>query len=279
VAPSPDKPAILIQNANNVIVAGFRIVPANLQSLKAPALIVSKATSVTMIGNLFEAKGGVSAWVHESNKVAFFGNTFTRGTIRALSCDKSSLQVESNAFIGDWPLALSLDKGCSSVVKRNLFMDNKTSVGVASTSGSTMMQENTFVRNGTGIKLAGTSPLFSLYDSLFFETPNALLAGGDVNIRNLGRSGLWKSKFMSRTKPLDALDVIRGDPAFTAPESYDFRVKPGKGFNGAALRDRGADLGAFQPNDFLGAYSGPLARSLGAATGLDDLATSWGLSE
>lgn len=279
VAPSPDKPAILIQNASNVIVAGFRVVPANLQSLKAPTLIVSKATSVTLIGNVFEAKGGVAAWVHESNKVAFFGNTFTRGTIRGLSCDKSSLQAEGNAFIGDWPVALSLDKECSSVVKRNLFMDNKTSVGVASSSGSTMMQENTFIRNVTGIKLGGTSPGFVLYDSLFFETPNALVAGGDVNVRNLGRSGLWKGKFMSRSKPLNALDLVRGEPSFNAPDSYDFRVKPGKGFNGAAVRDPGADLGAFQPADFLGTYSGPLARSLGAATGLDDLAGTWGLTE
>jgi hypothetical protein len=279
VAPAPDKPAILIQNANNVIVAGFRIVPANLQTLKAPALIVSKATSVTMIGNVFEAKGGVGAWVHESNKVAFFGNTFTRGTVRALSCDKTSLQVEANAFIGDWPVALSLDKGCSSVVKRNLFMDNKNSVGVSSTSGTTMMQENTFIRDAAGIKISENNSNFSLNDSLFFETPYALISAGDINVRNLGRSAMWKSKFMARSKPVNAVDMIRAEPVFVAPESYDFRVKPGKGQTGAATRDPGADLGAFQTSDFLGPYSGPLARSLGAATGEDDLAGRWGLSE
>ncbi|MGZ3662818.1 MAG: right-handed parallel beta-helix repeat-containing protein, partial [Bdellovibrionota bacterium] len=202
VAPDPGKPAILIQNANNVIVAGFRIVPANLQSLKAPALIVSKATGVTLIGNVFEAKGGVGAWVHDSMKVSFFGNTFARGTIRALSCDKTSLQVEANAFVGDWPVALSLDKDCSSVVKRNLFIDNKTSIGVASTSGSTMLQENSFIRDATGVKLSGASPSFTLYDSLFFETPYGFISGGDINTRNLGRNATWKSKFMSRSKPL-----------------------------------------------------------------------------
>ncbi|MFX6040499.1 hypothetical protein ABTE96_21255, partial [Acinetobacter baumannii] len=85
-------------------ISGFRIVPANLQSLKAPALIVNKATDVTALGHVFEGTGGVAAWVHESNRVSFFGNTFARGTIRGISCDKSSLQVEANAFVGDWPI-------------------------------------------------------------------------------------------------------------------------------------------------------------------------------
>jgi hypothetical protein len=164
-------------------------------------------------------------------------------------------------------------------VKRNLFMDNKTSVGVASNSGSTMMQENTFVRDSAGVKIADTNSNFYLYDNLFFETPAALASGGDIAIRNLGRNGLWKSKFMARSKPLNALDVIRGEPTFLAPASYDFRVNPGKGFTAAAKRDPGADLGAFQTSDLLGPYTGPLARSLGAATGLDDLAGAWGLPE
>lgn len=141
VAPSSDKPAILVQRANNVMVAGFRIVPAALQSLKAPTLIVSEATGVTLLGNVFEAKGGVGAWVHASTKVSFFGNTFARGTVRGLACDKSGLQAEANAFVGDWPTALSLDKECSSVVKRNLFFETKTGIAVASNAGSTLLQD------------------------------------------------------------------------------------------------------------------------------------------
>lgn len=279
VAPDPDKPAILVQNANNVIVAGFRIVPANLQSLKAPALIISKATTVTVLGNMIEAKGGVGAWAHESNHVSFFGNTFARGTNRALSCDHSSIQVETNAFVGDWPMGAALDQGCVSVLKRNLFIDNKLGVAVASNAGSTLLQGNTFVRDVTGIKLVGSSPNFSLFDSVFYETPNGLFAGGEVNVRNLGRNGTWKSRFLSRSKPLVALDMLRTEPTFENPSQYDFRIKTGKAYSGQALREPGADLGAFQRTDFLGTYSGPLARSLGAATGEDDLAGQWGLAE
>jgi hypothetical protein len=279
VAPSPDKPAFLVQHANNVMIAGFRIVPANLQELKAPALIVSKATGVTLLGNVFEAKGGVAAWVHDSNRVSFFGNTFARGTIRGLSCDRSSILVETNAFVGDWPVALSLDKECSSVVKRNLFFENKTGIGVASTAGSTIVQENTFVRDTTGIKLSGGSSGFSLHDSVFYETPFGLHSGGDVSVRNLGRNAVWKSRFLARTKKLTGLDLVRAEPTFEDPALYDFRIKPGKGHTGQAVRVPGNDLGAFQPDDFLGPYSGPLARSLSAATGEEDLAGSWDLAE
>ncbi len=43
-------------------------------------------------------------------------------------------------------------------------------------------------------------------------------------------------------------------------------IKPGKGHSGSSLLVEGADLGAYQRADFLGPYSGALARSLGAAT-------------
>jgi hypothetical protein len=82
---------------------------------------------------------------------------------------------------------------------------------------------------------------------------------------------------MSRTKPLLSLDIVRTEPSFENPAAYDFRVKPGKGHNGSAVRVPGDDLGAFQTTEFLGPYTGVLARSLGAATGLDDLAGTWNL--
>lgn len=279
VSPDPNKPAILVQNAENVIVAGFRIVPATLQTLKAPALIVSKSSNVTMLGNVFEAKGGVAAWVHESRNVNFFGNTFSRGTVRGLSCDKSDVVLEANAFVGDWPVALSIDKECSATVRRNLFLDNKNSISVSSFSSTVRVQQNTFVRSPSAVKLSGSSPRFSLNDNIFFECNYGLYAGGDLAPRALGRNGTWRSKFMARSKQLTLLDIVKTEPQFEAPESYDFRIKPGKGHTGSAMLIEGNDLGAYQRADFLGQYSGTLARSLGAVTSETDLADTWGLNE
>ncbi len=279
VAPDPSKPAILLQNVSNVIVAGFRITPAPLQKLKAPALIVSKSTNITLIGNVFEGKGGVAAWVHESNDVFIQGNTFARGTVRGLSCDQSGITLEANAFVGDWPIALSLDKKCSSTIKRNLFFENKNSVIVASTAGTTLLQMNTFVRSPVAIKLSGNSPLFTMQDNVFYECAYGLYAGGELNARNLGRNANWRSKFSARSKPILLLDSVRTQPIFEAAGNYDFRIKTGNGQIGAAISDPGSDLGAYQRKDFLGPYSATLAHSLGSVTGEDDLGGTWGLNE
>ncbi|HEY8279583.1 MAG TPA: right-handed parallel beta-helix repeat-containing protein [Bdellovibrionota bacterium] len=275
----PDKPVILVQNAANVIVAGLRIVPALQQKLKAPALIVNNASNVTLSGNVFEAKGGVAAWVHNSRKVALYGNTFARGQVRGLSCDRTDIELEANAFLGDWPVAASFDKGCSSVVKRNLFFENKTSLNIAANAGSTLLQQNTFVRSPAAVRVGGSTNKFSLYDNIFFECEHALYVGGDANTNSLGRNGSWKSRFTARSKPLSMLDIVRTEPVFEDPSNYDFRIKPGKGHVGSALRTPGGDLGAFQRADFVGTHSGTLAHTLGAATGDVDLAGSWGLNE
>lgn len=278
-ANDPGKPAILIQNAKNVMVAGFRIVPAALQALKAPTLIVSNSSRVTLLGNVFEAKGGVAAWVHVSKKVAFYGNTFARGTVRGLSCDKSDMEMEANAFMGDWPVALSLEKDCAATVRRSLFFENQNSVAISSTAGLVALQQNTFVRSPAAVKLAGTTRRFSMADNVFFENTYGLYASGEVNSRAMGRNAAWRSKFVAVSKQLARLDLVKTEPEFEAPESYDFRIKPGKGHTGSALLVEGSDIGAYQRTDFLGTYSGPLARSLSAATGEDDLAADWGLTE
>lgn len=279
VAPDPNKPAILVQNAENVIVAGFRIVPAALQSLRAPALIVSKATNVTLIGNVFEAKGGVGAWVHESRNVAFQGNTFARGTMRGLSCDKSDIKVEANAFVGDWPVALSVDKDCSATVTRSLFLENKASISASGSSGTLTVQRNTFVRSPSAVKLNGNNQRFRLQDNLFYECSFGLFGAGEVSSRSIGRNAAWRSKFTARSKTLTQLDIVKTEPQFEAPDLYDFRIKPGKGHTGSALLEDGADLGAYQRSDFLGPWSGALARSLSAVTSEEDLASAWGLAE
>ncbi len=279
VAPDPNKPAVLVQGGDNVIVAGFRIVPAPLQSLKSPALIVSKSSNVTLIGNVFEAKGGVAAWVHQSRNVVFQGNTFARGTIRGLSCDKSEIKVDTNAFLGDWPVAVSVDKECSATVSRSLFLDNKTSINVSGAAGNLTLEQNTFVRAASAVKLNGNNQRFRLNDSVFYECNYALLGAGEVTSRYIGRNAAWRSKFQARSRPITQLDVVKTEPSFEAPAAYDFRIKPGKGHTGSALLVEGADLGAFQRSDFLGNLSGTLARSLSAVAGEDDLASSWGIKE
>jgi hypothetical protein len=279
VAPNPNKPAILIQNAENVIVAGFRIVPAPLQNLSSPALIISKGKNVTLIGNVFEAKGGVAAWVNESRKVIIQGNTFARGTARGLSCDKSDIKVDTNAFVGDWPIALSLDKDCTATVTRSLFLENKTSISASGKAGMLTLQKNTFVRSSSAVKLNGSNQRFQLQDNVFFECSFGLTGVGEVNTKNIGRNAAWRSKFMARSKNLTQLDIVKTEPVFQAPDLYDFRIKPGKGHTGSALLEEGSDLGAFQRSDFLGPWSGALARSLSAVANDEDLASSWGLAE
>jgi hypothetical protein len=279
VAPDPEKPAILVQNASNVIIAGFRIRPAAGQKMKAPALILSKSSNVTLLGNVFEAKGGVAAWAHDSQSIAFHGNTFSHGADRGLSCDNSTLKLEANAFLGEWPVAFWIDKKCSVEAKRNLFLDNKNSVNVAASAGTVSFQQNTFIRAHSAVVLNGVNPLFTLQDNVFFECPTGFTSGGEMNPRQLGRNALWRSKFMARSKPILLLDSVRTEPGFDAPGSFDFRIQSGKGQVGAAVSEPGADLGAYQRKDFLGPYSGTLARSLGAATGEDDLAGAWGLTE
>jgi hypothetical protein len=279
VASDPNKPAVLVQNSENVIVAGFRIVPAPLQSLKAPALIVSKGTNVTLIGNVFEAKGGVAAWVHESRNVVFQGNTFARGTMRGLSCDKSDIKLDANAFVGDWPVALSVDKGCTATVKRTLFFENKNSISASGSAGTLTVQQNTFVRSPAAIKLNGNNQRFRLQDNLFYECNFGVLGAGEISSRSFGRNASWRSKFQARSRAITQLDIVKTEPAFEAPDLYDFRIKPGKGHTGSAMLEEGLDLGAFQRSDFLGAWTGTLARSLSVATGEDDLASSWGIAE
>lgn len=277
VAPEASKPAILIQNASNVIVSGFRIVPAALQSMRAPALIISKSSNVVIQGNMLEAKGGVGAWANESLSVSFFGNTFARGTVRALSCDKSSLNMEANAFIGDWPMALALEKGCVAIVRRNLFFENKTAISATSNTGSVKLQFNTFVRAQTALRISGNSRPVTIQDSVFFECTNGIFAEGELAPKAIGRNAAWRTKFTANGKVLTGIDLVRSEPIFEGPESYDFRIQSGKGHTGSALLEPGRDLGAYQNSDLLGPYSEILAHSLGALTGKDDLATEWGI--
>ncbi|MGZ3695229.1 MAG: NosD domain-containing protein [Bdellovibrionota bacterium] len=274
---TPGKPVVLVQDITNVNLSGFRIVPAALQEMKAPAVIVSKVNGMKITGNVFEAKGGVGLWVHESRNIDVGGNIFSRGRERALSCDRSTMNVEANGFIGDWPISISADRACIATITRNLFLDNKNSLMVSSLAGRMQVQQNTFIRSAMGIKISNPEN-FNMTDNLFFECPMGFLSTNDVSPKNLGRNGVWGSKMQSRGKIIPLLDIVRTEPKFMAPENYDFRVRTGKAQIGNAALGAGLDLGAFQSGDILGAYTETFIHALGAATGNPDLAEDWGLA-
>lgn len=277
VGTDPEKPVILVQNTSDVRISNLRIVPAAMQKLKAPTIIFSKANNILLIGNVLEAKGGVSLWVNDSQQVFIEANAFPRGQSRAISCDKSKLEISSNAFLGDWPYAIGVDKNCNANIYSNLFFENKTSISVFHPQSRTKVEYNTFIRNTNGIRASGDRPLLIINDNLFFENTYGIYSEGDLNLKLIGRSAAWKTKFQAHGRALTNLDLIRTEPEFLNPGYYDFRIKPGKGQLGVAALMKGRDLGAFQSQDILGQSTQYLIKALSTATNEPDLAAEWGL--
>jgi hypothetical protein len=277
IGADPEKPVLLLQDTENSMISGFRIVPAALQQLKAPTVIISKSRNVTLLGNLFEAKGGVAVWSHESQGIKIFGNAFARGQARGLSCDRSTIELEGNAFVGDWPMALSVDKSCNIDARRNLFSENKTAVTVSTAAGRVNIERNTFIRTTGAVKFSSAPRNFRLNDNLFFECNYALLSSATLDAKRLGRNAVWRSKLEARNRNIPAVDLVRTEPKFENPASYDFRLRPGQSQFATAEIERGAELGAFARDTFLGPYSQQLVRALGVAIGEPDLAEAWGL--
>lgn len=275
----PAKPVVLVQDANNVVLSGFRIVPAAMQDMKAPTVILSKARGVEFSGNVVEAKGGVGLWAHQSRNVLVAGNVFARGRERAVSCDRTTgFEMKANGFLGDWPMAVSIDKGCQGLIERNLFFENKTAVAISSLAGRLEIAQNTFVRSGVGVKMMGAITNFRLADNLFFEVPNAFYSNGEPNLKSFGRNAIWMSKLTARGRAISNLDLVRSEPRFTAPDIYDFRLVAGRGQLGAATTS-GLDLGAFQTSDIMGAYTSPFLKALGTAVGRPKLEQEWNLPD
>ncbi len=273
----PNKPVIIAQGIENGMISGFRIVPANLQTLKAPTVIVSKTKNFTLLGNVLEAKGGVALWAHESSNIQVYGNSFPRGQVRAISCDRSSMKAQANAFLGDWPIAVSIDRNCSMDLSRSLFFENKNSVTISSQASRVLLRNNSFIRSPVAVKLAGSLSFFQLDQNLFFECAYGLNATSNLSGKKLGRNAIWKTKFQTNGKPVASGDLVRTEPKFEAPESYDFRLKPGQGQLNVPAGDEIRQLGAFQTDDILGEYTQQVVRTMSVATGEEELASLWGL--
>src|SRR5690606_25041079 len=117
-------------------------------------------------------------------------------------------------------------------------------------------------RDTVAVKLTGPRPVLSIQDNLFYESQFALQASSDFDVKRIGRNAVWKSRFVARGRELRPPDVIRTEPEFENPANFDFRIKPGKGQLGVAARESGADLGAFQRQDFLGGATQHLIQAL-----------------
>lgn len=270
------KPVLLIQGEENTLVSGLRILPPAKQEMKAPTVIVNKGKNISFLGNVIETKGGIGLWARESTGVRLEGNAFPRGQQRAVSCERSTVRFEANAFLGDWPVALSLDKGCRAEVVGNLFLENKVSAVISTQAGRLAFERNSFIRGETGLQIAGSYSSLALDDNLFYEQPFGLNASGEVGGKQFGRNAVWRSRLAAKGRNIPALDLVRTEPRFVDPAAYDFRPAEGQAQLANALKTPGAYLGAFQPDTWMGPFTQQLARSLAVAAGTPALATSFG---
>jgi hypothetical protein len=273
-----DKPVVLMQNEENNMLSGFRIVPAAKQSMKAPTVIVSKAKNVTILGNVVETKGGVGVWATQSSNVRVNGNAFPESSVRAISCDRSTMRMEANAFLGTWPIAIAADRGCSADIARSLFFGNDLGVNIAPEATRVTVRRSTFVRGNTGIKASGKSSVLEGGDNLFYETAAGVSATADLPGRSLGRNAVWKSRFMVQGRNASGVDLVRTQPRFQAAESYDFRLAPGQSQLVSSELEAGTELGAFTFGDYMGPFTQQVVRAMGVATGQPSLPAQWGIA-
>lgn len=272
-----EKPVVLIQNDENNLVSGFRITPLAGQSMKAPTVILSKARNVTLLGNVIETKGGVAVWATQSMGVKINGNAFPESKARAVSCDRSKMRLEANAFVGNWPIAVAVDKDCSADITRGFFFGNDVGVNGSAEANRISVRRSTFVRGNTGIKFAGKTGALEGGDNLYFETTSGASVATEASGRALGRSAIWKSRLMVQGRNASGADIVRTQPRFVAPESYDFRLNPGQSQLNTAESEAGTEIGAFAQADFVGPYTQQLVRALAVAVGQPELPEAWGM--
>jgi hypothetical protein len=127
------------------------------------------------------------------------------------------------------------------------------------------------------VKFSSAPKNFRLSDNLFFECNYALLSSATLDAKKLGRNAVWRSKLEARNRNIPAVDLVRTEPKFENPASYDFRLTTGQSQFATAEIEQGADLGAFSRDAFVGPYTQQLVRALGVAIGESDLAETWGI--
>ncbi|MCO5143821.1 MAG: right-handed parallel beta-helix repeat-containing protein [Oligoflexia bacterium] len=274
---NPKVPVVLINKAENVMLSGFRISPAALQEIKAPALTISESTNVTVLGNVLEAKGGVAAWTHKSNNVGMYGNIFISGKVRGLSCDTTDINIEANGFLGDWPISLSIDDRCSANIRRNLFFENKSSIAIASNASRASVLRNSFIRSSQGVRFNSKRTRSTIAENVFYETESALYSTDSFDKNSIGRNAVWKSKYVARGKTVVGAELVRTEPKFDGPEYFDFRIAASQSQLRVTRPSESYSYGAFDRADLLGPYTQQFLRSLAAATGESDIAEFWGL--
>jgi len=277
VGTDPKTPVIALRGATNVAITNLRIVPAPLQKRDVATVELSQSKLIRMIGNLIEAKGGVAILLNQSVNSALFANVFPTGQTKAISCKGSAVLVEGNAFLGTWPQAISMDKGCSLNIAQNLFLQTKTAITVSSLAKNGSIVNNSFIKSVIGVRFSGSNKEISVKDNLFYENMIALYSASSIE-----RNAIWKSKLY----PKNSLEqfskenkLIQAKPIFENPDIYDFRIKPGTPQLNISSSDSTDTLtyGSFQrkAQEIMGRFTPNLAKTMEAATGKKGLAEAW----
>lgn len=276
VGTDPAKPLFSIQNQANISVTGFRLVPAALQNGESSTVEIRNSSAVIVLGNIVEAKGGSGILLDGSSSIALFGNTFPRGKLKAVQCRASSMVVEGNAFLGDWPQAITVDSGCASQVRRNLFIETQIGLATSSQAREMEVKNNNFIKSLAGVRFFGEVPSGVFTDNIFFQNAFAFYGSKDYTGKRIGRNALWKSQVSFKGKPFKSLDMEIVQPIFEAPENYDFRLRASSSLVNSATtsgEDGRLDIGAFQRTDCAGRFTPQLLQTIAAAVGEKKLAT------
>lgn len=274
-------PVIDLENAKNTAIANFRILPAKQESITATVRI-RNSQSIVLLGNVIQAEGGRAVHFTNSQKIGLFGNTFPKGSSKAIYCQASVAKAEANAFLGEWPQALAVGKECRMQAERNIFMRNQISVAVSGQSASLSFKNNTLIGSNAAMRFFGEFPSFIVEDNLFYRNKFSILSQLPLEVKKFGRNGAYKSVAFQDGKMILGLDIVKGRPEFRKPDKYDFRLLPGSPNVGAGIPQKNGaptDIGAFQPETYLGKYTSQLIDTLSLALDEENLRQEWGYKE
>lgn len=278
----PKASVLEFEDVKNTTVANFRIVPAESQDPIAATVKIRNSENIVLLGNVIQAEGGRGVHAINSKRISLFGNTFPKGDAKAIYCQNSTTTLEANAFVAEWTQALAVGKGCQATVENNLFVRNRISVAVSGQSENLRLVNNSFIGSNAAIRFFGEYPKFVVEDNLFFRNKFSILAQLPIQPKQFGRNGAYKSVAFQDGKMVLGLDFVKGRPEFRKPDKYDFRLLPGSPNVGAGIPEKDGtptDIGAFQPETFLGKYTSQLISTLSLALESDSLAEEWGYDE